>query len=344
MASSQAALPPSAQAPVRAPVARNGLSSRAWWPWARRGLTAVFFGLVAWLLVSQARAIEWEEVLSALELYPLTAAFGAVALTFASFALYSCFDLIGRRYTGHRLPLPTVMGVTAVSYAFNLNLGSWVGGVAFRYRLYARLGLTTGVITRVMTLSMLANWMGYIMLAGALFSFMPPTLPDSWAISSGQLHVAGYFLLAIAAAYLGLCAFSRRRVFFVRGHEIDLPSIRLALLQLSMGASNWLLMSGIVFVLLQHQVEFAAVASVLLLAAVAGVITHVPGNLGVLEAVFVALLSHLVSVPDLLAALVAYRVLYYLTPLALAGLGYLALELHAKRLRKAAAERVPQYS
>jgi hypothetical protein len=33
------------------------------------------------------------------------------------------------------------MGVTFISYAFNLNLGSLVGGVAFRYRLYSRLGL-----------------------------------------------------------------------------------------------------------------------------------------------------------------------------------------------------------
>ena len=32
------------------------------------------------------------------------------------------------------------MTVTFVSYVFNLNLGSLVGGVAFRYRLYSRLG------------------------------------------------------------------------------------------------------------------------------------------------------------------------------------------------------------
>jgi hypothetical protein len=43
-----------------------------------------------------------------------------------------------------------------------------------------------------------------------------------------------------------------------------------------MGAGNWLIMSGILFILLQHRIEFSAVVSVLLLAAVAGVITHIP--------------------------------------------------------------------
>ena len=38
-----------------------------------------------------------------------------------------------------------VMAVNFVSYAFNLCIGSLVGGVGFRYRLYSRLGLAPGV-------------------------------------------------------------------------------------------------------------------------------------------------------------------------------------------------------
>jgi uncharacterized membrane protein YbhN (UPF0104 family) len=209
-----------------------------------------------------------------------------------------------------------------------------VGGVAFRYRLYSRLGLGNGVITRIMSLSMLSNWMGYVLLAGLVFSLKPPALPADWPISVLQLRIAGAVLLAIAAAYLGVCANPRRRSLQVRGHTIDLPSPYMAGLQLVMGASNWLVMSGIIFILMQHRIEFSAVVSVLLLAAVAGVITHVPGNLGVLEAVFVALLSHLMPANDLLAGLVAYRVIYYLTPLCIATLVYLTLETRFKKTRR----------
>ncbi|MBW8723483.1 MAG: flippase-like domain-containing protein, partial [Polaromonas sp.] len=98
----------------------------------------------------------------------------------------------------------------------------------------------------------------------------------------------------------------------------------------------WLIMSSIIFILFQHRIEFSAVVSVLLLAAIAGVITHIPAGLGVLEAVFVALLSHLMPTADLLAALVAYRVVYYLVPLGVASAAYLAMEARARQLRRRA--------
>ena len=310
---------------------RRQLTSRAWWPWLRRTVTAVFFTLVAWLLVTQARTIEWDRVLSSLRDYPLSASWGAVALAAASYGLYSCFDLLGRHYTGHTLRAATVMQLTFVSYAFNLNLGSVVGGIAFRYRLYSRLGLAVGTITRVMSFSMLANWMGYLLLAGLVFSMQPPALPPGWKIDAFQLRLIGFALLALALAYLGACAFSTQRSFSLRGHDIELPSLRLAGLQVAMGAANWLLMSGIVFILLQHRIDFFSVASVLLLAAIAGVITHIPGNLGVLEAVFVALLSHRMPRHELLAGLVAYRVVYFLAPLLAAAVVYLVMETRARK-------------
>jgi uncharacterized membrane protein YbhN (UPF0104 family) len=55
----------------------------------------------------------------------------------------------------------------------------------------------------------------------------------------------------------------------------------------------------------------------------------------VLEAVFIALLAgEHVSHGAIIAALLAYRVLYYFLPLALATVGYLILESRAKKLRE----------
>ena len=323
------------------PGAKSRLTEKAWWPWLKRGVSAVFFVLVGYLLVSQARTIEWGKVLLSLQHYPLTAVGGAVALAAASFALYSCFDLLGRHYTGHTLGTTRVMTITFVSYAFNLNLGSVVGGVAFRYRLYSRLGLNLGVITRVMSFSMLANWMGYLLLAGLVFSLQPPALPANWKIDALGLRLTGFALLAVALAYLGACAFSSRRSFSLRGHTVELPSLRLAGLQIAMGAGNWLLMAGIVYILLQHRIDFFSVASVLLLAGIAGVITHIPGNLGVLEAVFVALLSHRMAQHELLAGLVAYRVVYYLLPLLIAAVVYVGMEARAKKMGGAEVSAAP---
>ena len=310
----------------------QSLSARPWWPRAKRGVVLIFFSLVAYLLITQAREIAWAEVVGAIGRYPAASLWTACALALLSLALYSCFDLLGRHYTGHRLRTPTVMLVTFTSYVFNLNLGSLVGGVAFRYRLYSRLGLAYGVITRVMSLSMLTNWIGYLLLAGLVFAFHPPNLPPNWKIDGQGLHYLGFALTALALGYLLLCTFSRQRVFSLRGHELALPSGRLALLQSAMGAANWLLISSIVFVLLQQKIAFLSVVSVLLVAAVAGVIAHVPAGLGVLEAVFIALLGHQLPTSELLAALVAYRVIYYLAPLGVAALVYAFTEARARKL------------
>lgn len=310
------------------------MTSRSWWNSFKRVLTLAFFALVAWLLVSQARSIDWDKVGTALVDYPVTVIGGAVLLAVASYVLYSCFDLLGRHYTGHKLGKLTVMTITFVSYAFNLNLGSLIGGVAFRYRLYSRLGIENSTITRIMAISMLTNWMGYLLLGGLVFAVQPPTPPADWSLTASGLHWIGFALLAVVAAYITLCALSKKRTYTVRGHALDLPSLRLAGLQLLMGAGNWLLMSGIIFILFQQKIEFSAVVSVLLLAAIAGVVTHVPAGLGVLEAVFVALLSHQMPAHEILASLVAYRLLYYIAPLVIAAVVYLVKESQAKKTKK----------
>ncbi|MDB5848375.1 MAG: hypothetical protein JWP29_2127 [Rhodoferax sp.] len=319
---------PAADEPTAAPA--HG--ARRWWPWVKRGLALVFFALVVLLLVRQTRNIEWTEVWRGLQALPVPVLLAAAGLALASHLLYACFDLLGRHYAGHSLPTATVMAITFVSYAFNLSMGSLVGGVGFRYRLYAQFGIDTAHTTRIVTMSMLTNWLGYLLLAGLVFMVFPPTLPDHWEIDAGVLTAIGGAMVAVPTAYLLWCAISRRRSWMLRGHEVDLPTLRLALLQMVMSCTNWLLMGGVVFVLLQRQIEFPLVLGTLLAGAVAGVLAHVPAGLGVLEAVFVALLSDYAPAATLVAAVLAYRALYYLVPLVIAVGVYVLLEAKARRL------------
>lgn len=311
---------------------------RTGWSAARRVLTVAFFLGVGWLLVSHASEIDWREVASSLQQLPLPVLAVAAAMALASHLLISCFDLLGRHYTGHRLPAPTVVGVNAISYAFNLNLGSLVGGVAFRFRLYSRLGLRNGVIARIMSLSMLTNWLGYLLVGGLIFMLSPPPLPDGWKIGADALPFLGAALVAVVAVYAALCLRMPGRTLTVRGHELAVPGWRMAVLQLAMSSTNWLIMGGIVWTLLEGRVDYVEIVAVLLIAAIAGVITHVPAGLGVLEAVFVALLAGQVPQGELLAALLAYRGLYYLVPLGVATVGYAVIESRARKTARLAAQ------
>jgi uncharacterized membrane protein YbhN (UPF0104 family) len=314
----------------------RGITGRPWWPRTKRLLTFAFFALVAYFLVTQARTVQWNEVLATVRQRPLKDMLAAMALAAASYALYSCFDLIGRYYTQHKLAVRKVVTVNFISYAFNLNLGALVGGLAFRYRLYSRLGLDADVITRVVTMSMLTNWLGYMLLAGLAFWWWPLSPPPDWKLDAFSLRVLGFLLVAATAAYISMCALARRRSWTIRGHELTLPSLRLATLQLAMSTLNWSLIAGTVYMLLGQKIPYPVVLEVMLVAAIAGVITHVPAGLGVLEAVFIALLSHLVPKYELLAALLTYRAIYYLAPLVVAALIYLVIEARTKIASSAA--------
>ena len=310
-----------------------GWRSQAWWRWTQRVLSLGFFAAVVWLLVRYASHLDWDEVWDSITETPRRALLLALLLAAASHLLYSCFDLIGRRYTGHTLRTPTVMVVNFVSYAFNLCIGSIVGGVGFRYRLYSRLGLKNGVITRIVSMSMLTNWLGYKLLAGILFIVHPLVLPPSWHMGNHGLQWVGVLLVAISVAYIAACVYWGDHTWDWKGHEIYLPPWRMALLQYTISCINWCLMAAIIWVLLGERIHYGDVLTVLLIGAIAGVIAHVPAGLGVFEFVFVALLSHVVSEGRLIGALLGYRAIYYILPLAIAAVLYLYLEVHAKHHR-----------
>jgi len=325
----RADVPPARAASAAA--AGGGRGSRRAWPWLKRAGIALFFLAVAALLARHAREVDWHAVTAVLRGYAASTLLLAAVLAAASYALYCCYDLIGRRQVGHRLRATQVLATAFVSYAFNLNLGALVGGVALRYRLYSRLGLAAETITQVVALSMLTNWLGYLLVAGVAFVVFPPALPEGWWLGSDSVRLTGTLLLALAVAYLLMCFSARRRVWRLRGHAMTLPSGPMALLQLALSSANWMFIAGVVAVLLGGRLDYPTVLGVLLIAAVAGVVAHVPAGLGVLEAVFIALLSHRVPLAELLGALLAYRALYYLAPLGLALGAYLCMEAQAKR-------------
>ncbi|MDB5821192.1 MAG: hypothetical protein JWQ11_4832 [Rhizobacter sp.] len=308
--------------------------STPWWrrslPLARRLFGIAFAVLVVGLVIVQARAVDWAEVARLISAFPARALIGAGVLALASYGVYGTFELLARRYTGHRLPAPSVLMVAFISYAFSLNLGALIGGAGLRFRLYTRLGLEPAVITRVWMFSVFTNWLGYTLIGGVLFVAGLVVPPAELGIEPGALRVVGVGFLIIGIGYLALCGLSRRRSWTFRQQTLELPGFSLALGQCLLSIGNWSLIAAVVFVLLRGQVAYPSVLGALMVSAVAASITHVPGAVGILETVFIALLGERLAKNELLAALLVYRAVYYLIPLVIAGCLYLAMELRAK--------------
>lgn len=299
------------------------------WPRARRVLLPLFGVLVLGLLLSRAHQVDWAGAWQALRSYRAPTLAAVAGLAVASHALYGCFDLLGRRHTRHGLPAWRSWAIAVDSYAFNLNLGSLLGGVGMRARLYSRAGLDATTLAQVVGLSMATNWLGYGLLAGSLFATGAISPPADASIGPTAFRAFGLAMVALAIAYVVACAVQRGRRWRVRGRDLKLPSPKLALWQLGLSAVNWSLMGAAMYLLLGRQVPYGSVLGVLMAAAVVGVVTPIPAGLGVLEAVYLALLSGQVPQGRLMGAVLAYRALYYLLPLALGLVLFALLERYA---------------
>jgi glycosyltransferase 2 family protein len=299
--------------------------------WFAPALALLFLALVGWLVADHVKEIDWGQVRTSLAAYRLPTLAAAGALVVLSHLTYASYELIGRRYVGHALPAARVLGVGFVSYAFNLNLGSLVGGFGFRLRLYSKLGLPAAQIAKLIALSLVTNWSGWLLLAGATFAARQIALPPSFPLAAGAMQAIGVAMLALPLGYAAACFFAKRREWRWRDHAFELPSGRMALAQLAVSTLNWALIGAIVWLLMPRELSYGTVLATQLSAAVIAVPTHVPGGLGVLEAVFIAVLGGQVPKGQLLAGLLAFRALYYLVPLATAAALHLALEVSARR-------------
>jgi len=280
--------------------------------------------------------MHWAEVLNALNAYDVSGVAAAFALGVPAYLACASFDLIGRHVTGHRLTVPRTSLISFTGYFFSLNLGALIGGLAFRYRLYMQYGLSGVTISQIIGLSVVTNWSGYVVIAGAVMAYQPPELPPGWEVGSAVLRATGIVLLCTAAAYMALCVTKGGSSLNVKDAEWQIPSIGVAGMQFMLSVISWGSIGAVITWLLEGEVSWFAVMPVLMMSAIAGIWSHIPSGLGVTEVVFLSLLGHVVPDSRLLAAILVFRITYYIVPFMLAALAYLYLEATAKRAGSAA--------
>ncbi|HVK61739.1 MAG TPA: lysylphosphatidylglycerol synthase domain-containing protein, partial [Bdellovibrionales bacterium] len=273
--------------------------------------TWAFFSIGIYAAFQKARTIHWGDVGRSLVDFDLTTLSLALMCTVISYALYGTFDVLSKIQIGHRVSAAKSALAAFLSFAFNLNLGSIIGGIAFRFRIYSRFGLEGKITARIIGFSILSNWSGYVLLSGLILTFAPPRLPPDWGFPIGILHSIGAVMLTCALAYLFACQFFRRREIKLFNKPFDLPTGRMALAQLVLSSLSWLAIASVIYVLFKQRIPFSEVLAIFLISGFAGVITHVPAGLGVTEAVFLEILEHQLPEHEIMATVLVFRAVYY---------------------------------
>jgi len=246
----------------------------------------------------------------------------SLAATVAGYLALVGYDYVAFRIIGKPLPLSTMLVPSFVSFAVSNSAPASVvtaGGV--RYRLYAERGLTTLEAAAVAGINVVTYALGLCALAGLVLLVRPiaPGSVSSWLTLSA--HSLGVILLVAVAAYFA-AILAKRESITMLGHRMPLPTTRLALAQLGVSVADWILSSGALYVLLASfdGVDFLGFLVRFLVGQFAALLAPIPGGLGVFEAVVLYFTSTGAPAPRVLAALVVYRVIYYLLPLVVAGL------------------------
>lgn len=254
----------------------------------------------------------------------------ALLATAVSYVALSGYDHSSLRYVGASVPYRIVAQTSFIAYALTntIGLGVFTGG-AVRMRLYGAAGVEAGQISRAIAFNAIAFGLG-IGTVGALgLLWDAPVLASLLHVPAWLLSACAWAALIAIAALLVWCRDGHERRLFGR-FPLRLPEASLALRQLLWSTIDLLAAGAVLWVLLPDgAVSYPVFIGFYAAALVLGVISHVPGGLGVFEAVMLLALGGRVPSEALAGALVLYRLIYYVLPLLLAMLLMVLHELRS---------------
>ena len=308
-------------------------AEREWPPWLAPALSVLVFAVVVWVLHHVLGAYHLHDVVRSIKSIPRRAIAAAVVLTAGSYLALTLYDWLAIRYVQQQVSYRRTALTSFIAFAFghNLSLAAFTGA-AIRYRLYSAAGLTTIEVAAIVSMCALTTAVGVSVLAGvALVTAVPGA--EGLHLGHGWSKFVGVLLLGWVVAYVLWASLGRRPVA-LGAWALRPPGAAIALPQVAVAVIDLTLAAGVLYQLLPAStgIGFVTFAGIYAVAVVGGVVSQVPGGLGVFEAIMVLALPQL-RAPELLGALLAYRAVYYLAPLALAALAFATHELYRERHR-----------
>jgi len=294
--------------------------------WPIVGLVAVLFS--AWLLVHQLRNISFDDILVSLDAIPMHRWFLAAIATAVAYKALAGYDNIALKHLEKDIPWPFVAATSFTTYALAHNIGASVAsGAVVRYRAYTSKGLSGGEVGVLVALCSFTFALGTILLAGLVLLIKPDLLqllyddPSPWVPYALSAFFLGLVLLYVISSLLELPSFKFGRF------QVHYPAIPIVKQQLLIGPLELIGAAAIIYFALPAASNpgFLVVLGVFLASFSAALLSHAPGGLGVLEALFLLALPE-VNPADIIAALLVFRLFYLLIPFAISLIIILVFE------------------
>ncbi len=301
-------------------VAPEGSSRlQRWTPWLL-GLAFVAMGLMCFeTLKNLAGQLRYDAVVAAMHGTDSMRLLLAIVATGVSYFALTGYDFFALRYVGATVPYRVAGQAAFIAYALSnsIGLGVLTGG-AVRMRLYGAAGVDPERVGRAIAFNALCfglgvGFIGAIALLWAADAIAPTLRLPPWPVRM----LAVLFLGAIASIVWLARKGGEHRI--LGRFTVKAPPLAVTLPTLLISAFDIAVSAAVLWVLLpEGSVAYAPFLGFYAVAVVLGILSHLPGGIGVFEAVMLLSLGGAAPTVEVAGALVMYRVIYYLLPLMLA--------------------------
>lgn len=298
----------------------------------------LLFGVSLWAIATQLREFDYRDIVRSLAEIPKIYIALALICTALNYLMLTGYDALAVRYIRRSLSYRKIAIAAIVSQGITNSAGlELLTGSAIRYRFYSAWGLSTLEIAKIITFCHVSFWLGFFTVAGLVFVTEPVSVPSLLHIPANSLYPLGTIFLFLVAGYLLWNVWSHKPLKLGKWIIPRLPA-KLSLFQTAIATLDWAIAASVLYVLLLSEapITYPSFFGIYILGQLAGVISNVPGGLGVFETVLLLSLSGQISSPELFGALLAYRGIYYFFPLivAIVMLGIYEIRQRLKKVRR----------
>lgn len=274
-----------------------------------------------WVIWKEFRGLKIADIQEALAAIPRRSLVTAFLWTILSYGVLTFYDRLGTIYAGHKVSYARVSFASFCAYALSHNLGfAAVSGAAVRYRLYSHWGLTPLQIAKVVAFCSLTFGLGGLVLGGVILFWEPDAIPFFGdRVPHGFMYAIGGTMWLVVAIYVSLSRFVGTIQLF--GKPVTLPDWRMAIVQVTLATVDVAFTAGIFYQLLPAApgLTYVRFLGVYVASYTAGLAANLPGGLGVFDTAMLLGLEPYLQPPQILGAIVVFRLYYYIIPLFLAG-------------------------
>lgn len=290
---------------------------------------AGMLALAIWVLRRWAAHVSLEDLESELQaIRPVQVAL-AILFSLASFVALFGYEYYACRFIGRPISWlqAGIISFITQSIAHAVGFAVFVGATV-RYKLYSAHGFGLFEVAKIQVFFTATFGLGCLTLAGGTLLIEPYVLARAVGVSELWWRLMGTGLLAVVLAVLVWGTWFHRPIR-IGGQVFELPCVRVTSLQIVLGVTDLGCVAAALHVLLPSELGlgYFETLGVFVAAITLGLISHVPGSLGVFEGAALVLID---PAPELTAAvigaLIMFRACYYMLPLLMGSVLFAGLE------------------